>query len=149
MSAMSAMSTTSGFVSVCHQAVVSFAYDEGWYSAHKRCCLRNPSQRRCCLHDPTINRVFALKQLVHAQVLVSTPQKNYTLGDLKSLFYAIGDTQSVGVLRLVGCNLFSSRCCSDCTDISDMHLVTQSLHRLPSSWSKHVYVVLHVTQSCL
>jgi hypothetical protein len=30
------------------------------------------------------------------QVLVSTPQRNYTIADLSSLFNAIGDTQSVG-----------------------------------------------------
>jgi hypothetical protein len=36
----------------------------------------------CCLH-------------VCVQVLVQTPQRNYTIADLSSLFTAIGDTQSV------------------------------------------------------
>jgi hypothetical protein len=32
---------------------------------------------------------------VAVQVLVSTPQRNYTIADLSSLFTAIGDDQSV------------------------------------------------------
>lgn len=35
------------------------------------------------------------------QVLVSTPDRNYTLSDLTTLFNAIGDTQSVGVLATI------------------------------------------------
>jgi hypothetical protein len=42
--------------------------------------------------------VLAQQPMFHVlavQVLVSTPQRNYTIADLSSLFTAIGDTQSV------------------------------------------------------